>query len=199
MNILLVLFLILIIIILFFSLIFYFIFKDDIHAWLFPDKYVMVTMVQLDDSILTNIIKKNQDLTYEFNGALYNLFYPDRQGNTSFIVKDGIKVPMYNRKSTVFRQGRLASFTFIEGQENPIDFRDLKRDFSMDTKIKKEFSKVQISRLISSVSDFENIIAKWWWVIALAIIIIFILITRRPKVELTADAIELLKQGVITK
>lgn len=156
---------------------------------LHPDRYNECQIIQLDDSISREIVKKNEDLKYTFNGNEYNMFYSERQQQQESNEHD-------RKKSTVFRSGAIASFTFLEGQEDPLDFRDLKKNFSLDSKIKREHSKTDLAKLVSSVhsqdSIFSSEIVKYV-LIAVVVIIIIILLFRSNTVTLSPETLKALK------
>lgn len=173
----------------------------SIMVKLYPERYAECNMVQLDDSKLTEIVKKNESLVYEFNGSDYFMFYPPEDlFKDDFQKKDGENVIEYqkrisnlvknkNIKSTVFRCGGIASFTYVEGNPWPIDFRDLKKVYSNTTRIQKEFNKVQLSQMVASVKEnlLDNNMVKYI-LIGMAVIVI-ILLFRNPKVIVDASTL----------
>lgn len=182
--------------ILFFSFsIFLWFMRKQIAMFISPEKYAEVNMVELDDNIFHDIVKKNEDLTWEFNGNDYFLYYPERISQQEILDISTKDKEVIRVKSTVFRSGRIASFTYIEGQQEPIDFRDMKKSFSQDSKIKKEFAKVQLSKLVSSVSDFNEFLDKYKiWIALGVVIIIVILLFRQPKVVIDPTLLAALPQ-----
>lgn len=180
------------------------IFWKDIQMKLHPEKWAFTTMVQLEDSIITDAVKKNDTLTYTFNGNDYYLFYPPietklekKVTETEEEYKKRLDKYRHNAKSTVFRTGGVASFTFIEGNPWPVDFRDLKKGYSNTTRLQKEFSKIPLSQMVSSVDD--NIFQDKKTIMFIVIIglLLLILIFKSPKVVLDKTAIEAMKSPVL--
>jgi len=94
----------------------------------------------------------------------------------------------HNKKSPVYRSGRLGSFIYIEGKNDPVDLRDLKKEFNANSVINTEMSKVELARLVSSMGGINEIWDKYKVFIIIGIIIlVLILLFRQPKIVIDAS------------
>lgn len=169
-----------------------------IRIW--PERYAEVAMIQVDDAIIGEVIKKNDTLTWDFGGNDYFLYYPPpeltkdeekkKEGETEEQYKERLKKIRERSKSTVFRSNGIASFTFIEGNPWPIDFRDLKKDFTNTTRIQKEFAKVKLSQMVSSVNEGFMEDRKTLVMIAIIVILALILLFRKPEVVISKEVLD---------
>lgn len=160
----------------------------DILAFIHPDKYVEVTMYELDENKSCWIEKKTDMLQFEFNNLKYNMFHStpkfDKDGN---ILNDEKGNPVIEKKSPVYRSGRLGSFTYIEGNIHPLDLRDNKLNYSSETVVDKEIARTDLVRLVSSVGYNEFLGKYGIWIVIGFIVIVAILLFRQPKVVIDAS------------
>lgn len=142
----------------------YIIFYKEIWSFLKPRDWVMIELLELDNHVNTWLQKKTDDLTFQFNGGSYNMFEMIsnprvNNQNKANVVNDsnGNKIPVIpsrpedkeiKRFSAIYRSGRLAKMYFVEGNQNPIDFRT--GDYNQDAQLTNQLEKVKISELLHS-------------------------------------------------
>lgn len=140
--------------------------RKQIMSFIRPHDYVSVTMLESDNNVRTDIIKKPANLRFKFNEGSYNLF-------ESKILKNSPNVV-----TSIYRNGRLGHFFFIEGNENPLDFRNQEITGNpqlLDAILKQELSKLweeprtHMQELLGQIMPFIIIIG----VIALIALVVY--------------------------
>jgi len=133
----------------------------DIMSFFFPQNWNSITMLEKDNNVSNWIQKKSKDLTFKFNNGIYNMFSYEEELEQ----KDKDKPPIIKRIETpMYRNGRLGHFLYIEGQKNPINFREIKPTGYPE--IDEQQSKIDMSLLWTSKNDF---MAKYGFIILIVI------------------------------
>lgn len=117
-------------------------YRKEILSFLFPDKWVEIEMLELDNNTINWLQKKTKDLKFTFNDGEYNMFSQEIKEE---IQQDGSKITKIQKNPPIYRAGRLAKFFYNEGNEDPLDFRTGK--MSGNPQINKQISNIDISRL----------------------------------------------------
>lgn len=157
--------------------------KDEIRAFFWPGSWAEIEMLELDNNTKIWLQKKNDSLTFKFNSGIYYMYEPgtkevmaeeldeqgnvkkDEQGNPIMVKK---KAPLPVRQPSIYRSGRLAKFFYIEGNENPLDFRN--NTITGNPQINEEMLKVESSRMITSAGGLgQELMAKYGFFILLGI------------------------------
>lgn len=153
-------------------------FWKDIMSFIFPDKWVSVTMLELDNNVLNWLQKKKNSLTFDFKGGTYNLFHvkykdgivTDNEGND-------IKTRTPINNNTLYKEGRLNKFFYVEGQYNPFDYRSI--SVSTDTYMKNLILDAKLSDMMNVDDNFsEELIRKYGIYILIAFIITILALSR---------------------
>lgn len=115
--------------------------RDEIRAFFFPQNWAEIEMCESDNNTVTWLQRKNKALRFEFNGGYYNMY--DTTSNVTLTEEENnaldkiadpetrelerkILTESKRKMVSVYRSGRIAKFFFNEGNENPIDFRNVK-------------------------------------------------------------------------
>lgn len=123
---------------------------NSIMSFFYPHKYVEIIMLESDNNIRSWLQKKSSDLRLEFNGAYYNMV------------------------NAVYRKGRLAQFFFVEGNENPIDFRTVRATGDAErTRLSK---RLDLANLFIQSIDFVDMLKRNWWLIVIGVIGVIVMI-----------------------
>lgn len=142
---------------LFFGLILFILFRKKILSFLFPQNWIEVEMLEIDNNVRNWLQKKNDNLSFEFNKGKYFMFTGDSKG----------KIP------TIYRSGRLAKLYYIEGNQFPLDFRNIQ--LSGNAYLSRQLDNIKLSELwVDEDNVLENIFKKYG--IVILGIILFILI-----------------------
>lgn len=166
-------------------LVFLYVFKDDIRAFLMPSKWNKVTMVESDNNLTKWLQKKTPDLRFKFNEGYYNMFH----GSNMKEVINKRKVPLPNgtfktediKKMvpsgySVYREGRLAHFLYIEGNEDPIDLRQI--ESTGNPQIISSRSKIDFANLMKTdktkLEELWSLISPFVIIMGIAIIIMLL-------------------------
>lgn len=91
-------------------IVFFFIFKDHIMSFFYPENFIKIEFLNLDNSIKQFLLKKPHDLKFQYKKGWYNLF--DTSSKKKVI-------------NTIYREGRFSKAYYKEGNENQLDFRHL--------------------------------------------------------------------------
>jgi hypothetical protein len=154
--------------------------RKKVLSFLYPDKYILVEMLELDNSINSWIQEKNPDLRFEFNKGYYHLYH---QGMN----EKGDKIG----NPAIYRDGRLAKFFYQEGNCDPIDFRQGK--ITGNPQITMQIEKTNITDLFEEEENFlETFIRKWGIVIVIGILIILAIAMMSKKPD---AAVQVVKGG----
>lgn len=132
---------------------------SNIMSFLYPNKYNYICMLELDNSVSEWIQKKSNDLTFKFNEGIYNMFTKNQEGKQD--------------NKTLYRSGNIGMFFYIEGIEDPIDYRNIKVD--ANPQLKNQLLKVNMAKLWSKEENLgSELLGKFgFWIL---IIIGFMLI-----------------------
>lgn len=136
-----------------------FYFKDEIRAFVWPNRWVDISMIESDNNVSQWLQKKSEDLRFDFNDGKYNLFeasgekevWTEREVPKPDGTKSVQKVKKFvpdGKYSVVYRSGRLAKFFYIEGNENPLDMRELKP--SGNPRVTSNLMGIDLSKLFRS-------------------------------------------------
>lgn len=115
--------------------------KEDILTIFFPNDWIEIEMLERNNNTaiwLENIRKKD---TFEFKGGVYNI-YDTKKGVPSYL------------KTVVYRSGRVGKCFYVEGNENPIDFRGIESTSFPENRA--ELLKLDIAKLWSSDKPFSS-------------------------------------------
>lgn len=91
----------------------------DVMSFIQPQKWVSVTMLERDNNVVNMLIRKNKSNTFTFNEGVYNLF-------SRSLLPTGVPIPPLMKFNVVYKEGRLAKLFYVEGNENPISFKEIK-------------------------------------------------------------------------
>lgn len=182
--------------------IYLFIRREDIRAWFHPEDYNDITMVEKDGNIRRWREKKNNELKFIFHGNPYNMYFP-RNNKPSLSLSDdnkeseSIEINKDKDVTVVFRCNRLASYTYTEFNEWPIDFRNINRDFSVDAKLRREMAKDELSGMVNSVSGFSDIWTNYKYILIgiFILILIWLIFRKPPQVILTPEVVKQMAGG----
>lgn len=155
--------------------------KDEIRSFINPHQWCLIQMIEADNNISSWLQKKNADLRFEFNKGLYNMF---DQVDIKFEKDTNGKIIKKKLKGTsIYRSGRVASFMYIEGNENPIDLRHLQ--VTGNPQYQRDLKEMDISGMFQSEkSALEDFFSKYGVIIIIAgfVIVILILLFYKPQV-----------------
>lgn len=104
-------------------------------------------MLESDNNVSSWYQKKTPDLKMEFNGGFYNM-YDNATEYKSIPTPDGkmIKTVVPSKQQTsIYRNGRISQFFFIEGIEDPLDFRNNR--ISSNPQMRKQLLSVDLTKL----------------------------------------------------
>ncbi len=118
---------------------------SKIMSFIYPNDWNYITVLEADNTC--TIQKKNKDLRFEFNDGFYNMYdtekteidLPNPDGTTT---KDQI---IKRNETAIYRSGRLAQFFYIEGNSEPLDFRNNK--ISSNPQMRKQLLSVDLTKL----------------------------------------------------
>lgn len=127
-----------------------------ILSFLFPQNYNMVCVLESDNNVTIWTQKKNSDLRFEFNGGWYNMYDTTDQKVTLPNPDGSITTSLMPTKqaTSIYRNGRLAQFFYIEGNEEPLDFRNNK--ISSNPQMRKQMSQVDLTKLWTMGSKVQS-------------------------------------------
>lgn len=167
-----------------FILIIFLLFKNRILSFLYPNEWVEIEMLERDNSITNWLQKKEKDLQFIFNAGKYNMFeIHDTIEDTAEKVKDKDKITPPDEIPTtkhsikvftsIYRHGRLAKLYYMEGSQNPMDYRTgiIKGDAQQSMQLEK----AQISEILNVGNGTEEFFKKYGLIIIIAIAIIIII------------------------
>lgn len=117
--------------------------RREIESFFFPQRYNEIEMLELDNHTSTWLQKKNKNLTFEFNGGLYNTYFSDVEYKKD---QKGLLIPVLKKNPSLYRSGRLSKFFYVEGNENPMDFRQ--QTITGNPQINMQISKASLSDII---------------------------------------------------
>lgn len=164
--------------------------RRNIDSFIHPEKYCEVTMYELDENKRVWLQDKNSELKFGFNGMDYNMYHPEVEE----VEVEGIIEKKFKKNSAIYRSGRLASFTYMEGIVSPLDMRDLKKSYNTDSVIKKEFNKVDLAKMVNSVDDGPKIDDMLKFVMLfLLLIILLVLIFKKANIDYARLGFEVAK------
>lgn len=106
-------------------------FRDNIHSFIYPQKWVVIEMIESDNSVSSWLQRKTSDLSFEFNNGDYFMFDSSEEVKKSNVPlpNGGFKEVFINTGKKffpVYREGRISKFYYIEGNSYPLDFKHLK-------------------------------------------------------------------------
>lgn len=150
-------------------LIFAFIIKyKEIMSFLYPGDWLEVEILELDNNTFVDLIKKPSNLVYHFRDGSYNLYHASSNTGKD---KFGRDIPVLQKNSPIYRSGRLGKFFFIEGNSDPLDFRN--NEIKGNAYVSDLFSKVEFARLFESdVSFGEDFLKKYGFFVLVGIVVI---------------------------
>jgi len=134
--------------------------RKQILSFFYPNKYVIVEMLELDNSTSSWIERKNDDLRFEFNKGYYNMFHQDLDKN---------------KHPPIYREGRLAKLYYHEGFSEPMDFRQGK--ITGNPQISRQYEEIQLSKLFEdNASVAQEFFKKYGVFIAIGLILLVVYI-----------------------
>lgn len=142
--------------------------RHNIISYFQPQNYVFITMLEMDDSISSWLMRKTKDLRFTFNEGIYNMFHKGIYDTTGKL----------HKHTAIYRTGRLAQFFYVEGNSDPIDFRNIKS--TAQPYMTKELQKLDITKMFEEdLTGLDNFLKKYGLYIALAgLALLFILTTN---------------------
>lgn len=133
-----------------------FINRVRILSFWFPQNYNVVTMLEADNNITTWTQKKNSDLRFQFNDGFYNM-YDTVSEKVTLTNPDGSKfegtIPA-RKTSSIYRSGRLAQFFYVEGNADPLDFRN--NTITSNPQMRKQMLSVDLTKLWTMKAGLKN-------------------------------------------
>jgi hypothetical protein len=156
--------------IMFFMLFIIFLIKrKEILSFFFPNKWVIVEMLELDNNCLSWLQPKNQDLRFKFNDGYYHLYHQAIDEKTNVI-----------KNPSIYREGRLAKFFYHEGNSDPMDYRLGK--ITGNPQISRQMETMEVSKLFdenrSVAQEFFN--KYGLFIVGIIIIIVIYLLMKKP-------------------
>lgn len=163
--------------------------RDEIRAFFDPGGWAEVTMMELDNNVSTWLQQKKFDLKFKFNDGSYNLFHSgthtkdvkvkkkDEQGNEIEVIE---QQEVLEKNPSIYRSGRLAKFFYREGNEDPIDFRQI--SVTGNPQINEQMLKVDISRWFMSAEGLgAELLNKFgiFIVIGLGLLLLYIAFIKK--------------------
>lgn len=144
--------------------------RKQIMSFLYPNNWVYIEMLELDNSISEWIEKKNPDLRFQFNEGYYNMYHQSVKENGD---------PKVN--PAIYRDGRLAKFFFHEGFSDPLDFRQGK--ISGNPQISRQLETLEVSKLFEDNKNIAQEFFKKYGLVIMGIILIMVLylIFKKPE------------------
>lgn len=151
--------------------------RDDIHSFFYPGQWAEIEMLESDNNCSTWLQRKNPDLRFEFNGGHYNMFEKGIEEPEPDTGNELDKVPIPKKKisTAIYRAGRLSKFFYIEGNEDPLDFRTQK--ISGNAALSEQREKIETIQLFTKdKSDMEKNMERIIPIVIVVGIIIIIII-----------------------
>lgn len=146
--------------------------RKQILSFFFPQNWVNVIMLESDNNVNDWLQKKNKDLRFTFNDGYYNMF----ESADSIVPAPSGR--MVKGATSVYRSGRLATFLYVEGNENPVDLRNLK--VTGNPQLNKQLTKVDIGKLfVDDSTPFINVLKQLQPYLIIGGVILLVIIVLR--------------------
>lgn len=120
-------------------------FRKKIMAFFKPNDWCLIEMIERDNNVISWLQKKDKDLQFVFNEGTYNMF--------DVITEEG-RTNYKKVFSSIYREGRLAKLYYKEGEQNPLDIRNLR--IVNDAQQANMQGKIAMSRLMKSGYSLAN-------------------------------------------
>lgn len=154
--------------------------RDEIRAFFWPGSWAEIEMLELDNNCNVWLQQKSKSLQFKFNEGVYNMFHPGtkevariekKEDGTVEEVRETIPV----KQPAIYRSGRLAKFFYIEGNEDPLDYRN--NTITGNPQINEQMNKVEVSRMITSAGGLgQELMAKYGFFILVGIGVFLVII-----------------------
>jgi uncharacterized integral membrane protein len=157
--------------------------RKRILSFWFPQKWVIVCMLELDNNVNEWLQEKNEDLRFLFNNGYYFLYH---QGITEEVKDDKGKV-LFKRELTrpaIYREGRLAKFFYHEGNSEPMDFR--LGTITGNPQISRQMETMEVSKLFEDNSNgAKEFMNKYgiYILVGIAILVLYLVFKKTPQPE----------------
>lgn len=143
----------------------------EILSFFYPDQWLLITILELDNTVTTKLIKKTKDLKFKFKDGNYYTFHPYSKKS------DNSEVPEFIQGSGIYKNGRLLQFFYTEGNKYPIDFRGIEKTF--DSVIDEKLNRISLTDWLTvSDDDILSLIKKNIVTIIIGIIILIVLFNK---------------------
>lgn len=131
------------------------IFRKNIMSFFWPQNYCYVTMLESDNNVSSWIQRKNPNLKFIFNEGEYNLYdkIPEKSLPPLYDGKGRLATSM-PVSTAVYRSGRLAQFFYIEGNEDPLDYRNNK--ITSNPQMNRQRKTVDYTKLLTAAPGIKE-------------------------------------------
>lgn len=153
------------------GIIFYF--KREILSFIQPQKWVSITMIEIDNNVI-NWIHRKKGMTFDFNNGTYNLF--NTRYENEKIEENIVRRPIM--ENFLYKEGRLTKYFYSEGNPNPIDMRKI--EAINDIYTQNLIQDMQISEIIAIDDSFSDMIIRKYgiYIIGFMALVIFLVIMK---------------------
>lgn len=152
---------------LFFGIVILIVHWIEIQAFISPNDYRRLIMINEDGSITRLIKKINPEMQADYLQGKYNMF------DSSYTIA--------NKRTAALKEGGLTTYIYLKGNKDPINPFSLQ--FSINAQLDDQYTKLKLTNLWDEPSDFGNLIKKYWWIfliIGIAVILIILFTKQAP-------------------